>query len=45
MTDTDKPKDPKKEEEQQKLKIGDLEPEKDPTGGKRHPKYPKEKTH
>lgn len=39
MTD---PKDPKeiKKDDEQKLKIGDLEPEKDPSGGKRHPKYP-----
>jgi hypothetical protein len=39
MTDPKDPKEIKKDDEQQ-LKIGDLEPEKDPSGGKRHPKYP-----
>jgi hypothetical protein len=37
----EKPEDPKKDE--QSPKIPDLEPEKDPAGGKRHPKFPHEK--
>lgn len=38
MEDTRKPEDPKKETP----KVEDLETEKDPSGGKRHPKYPKD---
>jgi len=35
--------DPKSDEQGWTPRIGDLSPEKDPTGGKRHPKYPHEK--
>jgi hypothetical protein len=36
MTDPEKPK--------EEPKVEDLETEKDPAGGKRHPKYPKDKS-